>query len=141
MFSFHHARQYGFRYNKRSIQIDIDYLTELRCCHFVHRDAANNTSIVYQDIDGAYFFFDLRNHSLYSRFIRYVTYVTMYSDTFFVIRSQTFVYQFLVNVVEADFCTLFCKGRSDCKTNTIGSTCYEGYLAFQRKIQIRIHNV
>ena len=141
MSSLHHAGQYGLGYDERSVQVDVDYLTELRSCHLVHRNTTDDTGIVHQNVDGAYLFLNLGNHGLYGRFVRHVAYVAVYGDTFFFIRSQTSVYQLLIDVVEADFCTLFCKGGSDCKTNTVGSTCYEGYLTFQRKIQIRIHNV
>ena len=137
----HHCRQNSLRNDERSIQVDVDNATEIGSFHFVHRDTADDTCVVNQNINRAHFFFDSSHHSLNSRFVSYVAYITMCLDTLFGISSHTFVYQLLVDVVETDFRTLFCKSRSNGKTDTVRSTCYEGYFTFQRKIQILIHDV
>ena len=61
---------------------------------------------------------------------------TVCFNSFFSVRSQTFIHQFLIDVVETDGCTLFCKSRCNSKTDTIRSACYKGDFTFQRKIQI-----
>ena len=137
---FHHRRQNCFRNNERSIQVNINNTTEISSFHFVHRNATDNTGIVYKNINGTYFFCDSGNHSLYGRFIRYITYISVCLDSFFSVRSQTFIHQFLIDVVETDSCALFRKSRCNSKTDTIRSACYKGYFTFQRKIQILIHD-
>ena len=87
-----------------------------------------------------YFFCNRSNHRLNSRFVCHVAYVTVSFDTFCSISSHTFVYQLLIDVVKTNFSTLFCKCRSNSKSDTIRSTCNESYFTFQRKIQKLIHN-
>ena len=127
----HHGRQYGLRYDEGSVQVDVDYAAEIGCFHLVHRHAADDTGIVYKDVNCTYFFFNLGNHSLYCRFVGNVAHITMYLDTLLSVCGQTFIYQFLIDIVEANSCTLFCKSRSDGKTDTVRSTCNEGYFTFQ----------
>ena len=137
----HHCRQNSLRNDKRSVQVNIDNATEVGSFHFVHRNTTDDTCVINQNIDSTYFFFNCCHHSLNSRFISYVAYIAMCLDTLFGISSHTFIHQFLVDIVKTDFCALFSKSRSDSKTDTIRSTCNEGYFTFQRKIQILIHDV
>ena len=70
----------------------------------------------------------------------YVCDVTVSFNSLFSIGSHAFVYQLLVDVVKTYSSALFCVSRSNCKTDTVRSTCNESYFTFQRKIQILIHN-
>lgn len=99
-----------------------------------------DSTIVYKNIDGTYFFCNSGNHSLYGRFVSNIAYISVCLDSFFSVRSQTFIHQFLIDVVETDGCALFCKSRCNSKTDTIRSACYKSYFTFQRKIQILIHD-
>ena len=119
---FNHRRDNSLRHNKRSIQVYINYLTEFSCRHFVHRDTLNDTCIVNQNIDNAYFFLNLSNHSVHLFFVGYIAYITFSFNTFSFVSSNTFVYQFLFDIVEHDFCTCLSKSSSQSKTDSVRCT-------------------
>lgn len=52
----HHCRQNSLRNDERSIQVDVDNATEIGSFHFVHRDTADDTCVVNQNINRAHFF-------------------------------------------------------------------------------------
>ena len=137
---FHHSRKNSLSNDEWSIQVDVNYTTEISSIHLVHRNTTDNTCVIYKDINCTYFFCNRSNHRLNSRFVCHVAYVTVSFDTFCSISSHTFVYQLLIDVVKTNFSTLFCKCRSNSKSDTIRSTCNESYFTFQRKIQKLIHN-
>ena len=136
----HHGRQHSLRNDERSVQVDINHTTEVSSFHFVHRNTADNTGVINKDINRTYFFLDSSNHCLNSRFVCHVAYITVSFNSLFSIGSHAFVYQLLVDVVKTYSSALFCVSRSNCKTDTVRSTCNESYFTFQRKIQILIHN-
>ena len=120
---FHHSRQNSLSNDEWSIQVDVNYTTEISSIHLVHRNTADNTGVINKDINRTYFFLDSSNHCLNSRFVCHVAYVTVSFDTFCSISSHTFVYQLLIDVVKTNFSALFCKCRSNSKSDTIRSTC------------------
>ena len=126
-----HAGDNGFRHDKRSIQVNVDNLTEFCRTHVAHRNTFDNTCIVYKDIDNTYLFFYLCNQSVHLFFAGNVTNITESLDTFFLISSQAFVYQFLLDIVENNSGTCCSKSRCNSKTNSVRSACYKSYLTFQ----------
>ena len=88
----YHRRDNSLGYDKRSVQVYVDHLTEFSSRHFVHRNTLDDTCIVHQNIDHAHFFLNLGNHSVHLLFICHVAYITFSIDAFSFVSSQTFVH-------------------------------------------------
>ncbi len=56
---FNHRRDYGLCDYKRTVEVYVDNLPELRRCHFAHRYALDYPRVVDENIDYAHFLFDL----------------------------------------------------------------------------------
>ena len=116
--------------NKRSVQIDIYYLTELGSRHFDHGYAFDDTGIVYQNIDRPDFFFYLCDQCIDLFFIGNVAHISVSLDAGFLISGKTFIYQFLFDIVENDGSTGLGKSAGNCKSDTIRSSRYKSNFSF-----------
>ena len=126
-----HCRDNCFRYDERSIQIYVDYLTELICGHLGHGDSLDDACVVNQDIDGAYFLLDLSYHSINCFFVGNVTYIAVSLDAFLSVCSDSLVYQLLLDIVEADGSAALSVCGSDSETNTVRCASNQCNLTFQ----------
>ena len=52
-------------------------------------------------------------------------------DAFFLIGSDTFVNEFLFDVVEYDFCSGLSKSSCESESDSIRCSCYKGNLTFE----------
>ena len=126
-----HCRDNCFRYDERCIQVYVDHLAELICSHLGHGDSLDDACVVNQDIDGAYFLLDLSYHSINCFFVGNVTYIAVSLDAFLSVCSDSLVYQFLLDIVEADGSTALSVCGSDSETNTVRCAGNQCNLTFQ----------
>ena len=124
----------GFRDDERTVEVDVDYLAELGGGHFVHGDALDNAGVVHKDVDHADLLFDLRHQRVDLLFVGHVADVAVGLDAFGLVGGQTFVHEFLLDVVEDDLGALACECRGQCEADAVGSARDKRDLAFQRKV-------
>ena len=105
----------------------------------MHGNTTNDTGIVDEDVDAAYFFLNLLYECLNSRFVSYVADITMSLDTLFFVGLQATIHEFLVYVIETNGSTLLSKSAGNSESDAVAGTCHESNLALKREIQIRIH--
>ena len=99
----HHLGKHGARADKRTNEVDVDHLLELRTLHLVHRDALDDTCVVYQDVDLTHLGVNLLNQLLYLLLVRHVTYIAVYVlDAVLLVVGKTLLECSLVDVVEDD---------------------------------------
>ncbi|CUP97126.1 Uncharacterised protein [Dorea longicatena] len=128
---FFHSRNNCFRNDEWSIQIYIDYFSELISFHLKHWFSHDDTCIIYKNIDDSNFFIDFSNHCLNLCFICYITYISVCIYTDFFVCSNSFIYFFLTKIIKADCCSCFCISRCDSKSDSIRCSCYECNFTFQ----------
>ena len=133
-----HAGNDSLRYDERGVQIHIDDLAELCGRHFCHRDALDDACIVDEDVYHADFLFDTGNQGIDGCFICHVAHVAVGFDTFFLICGQSFVHQFLLDVVENDGGTALCESRRNAEPDSVRCSGNQSNLAFQREILQKI---
>ena len=128
---FDHGWNHCFGYNKRSIQIHIDDLSEFRCFHLTHWNTFDDSGIVHKNVDHADFLLNFCNEFIYLLLIRYIADITVCFDSFFLISCNPLVYQLLFDIIENNCCAGFCISSCDRKTDTIGCSCDKSNFSFQ----------
>ena len=129
-----HIWNNGFRYNKRSIQVYVHNLTEVLYRHLFHRNTLDDTSIIYKNINGSKFLFNLCNHFFHIFLFSAITNITFHINTFSLIVSQGLVQMLLTTTIKCNLSACLSISLCDGKANTIGCSGYQSDLSFQRKI-------
>ncbi len=129
-----HGRNNRLGYDEGSVQINVDYLSELLGGHIDHGNSLDNARIVYKDIDYAYILLYLRNHGVYSFLVGYIADIAVSLDAFLRISRDPLVNQLLFNIVKNDGCACLCIRRSDCEADAVGSAGHQSHLSLKRKI-------
>ena len=126
-----HSRNDCLGYDKRCVQVDVDDLSELGSLHLKHRDTFDDSCIVDKNIDCSDFLLDLCHHGFHLFLVCHVADIAVCLDAFLFIRSKSLVHKFLLDVVEYDCCACLCERSCDCKTDSVGCTCYKCYFALK----------
>ena len=98
----------------------------------MHGNALDDTGIVYQNINLTHFLVNLLNEGLHLIFVCNVADISVSLDARLLVRSQTAVYKFLLDIIEYDVLdagSMECLGNIE--TDTIRSACNPGVLAFK----------
>ena len=126
-----HSRDNCFGYDERSVQVDVNNLTELFNFHLCHRDTFDDSCVVYKDINCSKLFLDVCNHLLNLLLIGYVADVAFCVDSLCLVILESFFQMFLVSAVKCDLCASLCISFGNGKTDSVCGTCYECYFTFQ----------
>ena len=129
-----HWRNNCLWYDKRSVKVNVNNLSELVSSHIAHRNSLNDTCIVYKNIDNAYFSLDFLNHFLYHFFVSYVANITLSVDTVSCICSHTLINKFLLNIAENNLSTWLCICWRNSVADTVWCTCYKCNFTFKTKV-------
>ena len=114
-----HSRKHSLCYDKRRVQVNIYNLAEVRCTHFQHGGAFDNTCIIDQNINYADFLLDLLYHRTDLCFICHVAQITLCVNPLFFICSQA-LFQILLRAdVEYNLCACLRKTCCYRKADTI----------------------
>ena len=99
----------------------------------MHRNALDDTGVVYQDVDIADLSVDFLHKFLYSNLVCNVANIALHVlDASLLVVGKATLKSSLVDVVEDDgLCTSSHKRFSNVETNAIRGTCNPGILAFE----------
>ena len=97
-----HVGDDGLCHDEGSVQVNIDDLTELSSAHFGHGDALDDTGVVDQNVDVADFLGDLLDHGVDGVLVGNIADIAMGSDASLFVSGQTFINQFLLDIIEND---------------------------------------
>ena len=118
-----HARKNCLRNDERSVQVNVDNLTEFLCFHLKHWNSFDDSCIVYEDVNYTDIFLNLFDCFLNLLFVCDITDISVnVSDSSFFVIFKTVVELFLSAVVENNFCACGCISLGDSKTDAIRST-------------------
>ena len=128
-----HVGDDGLGNDKGSVQVNINDLTELCSGHFAHGNALDDTGVVDQNVDVADFLGDLLDHGVDGVLVGNIADIAMGSDASLFVSGQTFINQFLLDIIENDGSAAVCHSGGDSKTDAVRSAGDQGNLAGQIK--------
>ena len=126
-----HSWDNSLRNDERSIEVDINNLTEILKRHLGHRNTLDDTSVINKDVDNTKFLVDVCNHCIYLLFISNIADVAMCLNTLCLIVGKSLIHVMLRTAIERNLCACIVQSLSHGKTYAISSSCNEGYLAFE----------
>ncbi len=120
---FNHGGDHGLAYDKRSVQIDVHHLAELRGRHLAHGNALDNARIVHQNINHAHFGGNLLYQRLHGVFVRYVAHIAVRLDSGLFVSGEAFIDELLLDIVEYDRRAGLCHAGCNRKADAVACAC------------------